>query len=274
MRPRRGRDPRGGRGGRGARGAPGPGGRWAGPWARTLERMRMGRRAQGGLHDARTGRVTGWEARGAEVLATVQGDGPEAFQVRFSLAPLSLAQWDSVIEAVARRPDFTARLLDGVMPYRIEDAFREARAPLFPAGGRDVRASCTCPEGGIGCRHVAALHYVLGDAVEQDPFLLFQLRGRDQEQVAHALRAATAPSAAPAGVAPDADALTADPVTFWKAGPRPNGLRADAAEPAPPGSTLRRLGPPPVGDDAEAVEAVLRRAWATAAAAAARRLRR
>jgi uncharacterized Zn finger protein len=37
---------------------------------------------------------------------------------------------------------------------------------------------------------VAATHYVLGEALDRDPFLLFELRGRSKEQVLAALRAA------------------------------------------------------------------------------------
>src|SRR6185503_13205308 len=50
--------------------------------------------------------------------------------------------------------------------------------------------SCSCPDWGDPCKHVAATHYVLGEALDRDPFLLFELRGRTKRQVMDALRAA------------------------------------------------------------------------------------
>jgi uncharacterized Zn finger protein len=35
---------------------------------------------------------------------------------------------------------------------------------------------------------VAATHFILGERFDEDPFLLFRLRGRSQEQILHALR--------------------------------------------------------------------------------------
>lgn len=38
------------------------------------------------------------------------------------------------------------------------------------------------------CKHIAATHYVLGERFDEDPFLIFRLRGRTQEQVMQELR--------------------------------------------------------------------------------------
>jgi uncharacterized Zn finger protein len=44
---------------------------------------------------------------------------------------------------------------------------------------------------------VAATHYVLGEALDADPFLLFELRGRDKARVLAGIRAARAGAATP-----------------------------------------------------------------------------
>ncbi|MFZ5819722.1 MAG: hypothetical protein ACOYYJ_07460, partial [Chloroflexota bacterium] len=38
------------------------------------------------------------------------------------------------------------------------------------------------------CKHIAATHYILGERFDEDPFLIFRLRGRTQEQVMQELR--------------------------------------------------------------------------------------
>ncbi|MBT3714575.1 MAG: hypothetical protein HOG15_14605, partial [Anaerolineae bacterium] len=38
------------------------------------------------------------------------------------------------------------------------------------------------------CKHIAAAHYILGERFDEDPFLIFRLRGRTQDEVMSALR--------------------------------------------------------------------------------------
>jgi uncharacterized Zn finger protein len=78
------------------------------------------------------------------------------------------------------------------MPREIDEAFQSAGASLFPRKRDDLRTDCDCPDYGDPCKHIAAVHYVLGDALDRDPFLLFELRGRTREQVLSALGEARA----------------------------------------------------------------------------------
>ena len=91
---------------------------------------------------------------------------------------------------MAREARFSAALLAGEMPQGVDAAFAAARASLFPSKADDLEATCTCPDWASPCKHVAAVHYMLGEAFDRDPFLLFELRGREKRQVIEALRAA------------------------------------------------------------------------------------
>jgi uncharacterized Zn finger protein len=51
-----------------------------------------------------------------------------------------------------------------------------------------LTTDCSCPDWANPCKHVAATHYILGDRFDEDPFLLFRLRGRSQEQILQAMR--------------------------------------------------------------------------------------
>ena len=91
---------------------------------------------------------------------------------------------------MAAEARFSAELLAGQMPQAIDEAFLGGGVSLFPRTRADLRTSCSCPDWGDPCKHVAATHYVLGDALDRDPFLLFELRGRTKAQVLDALRLA------------------------------------------------------------------------------------
>jgi uncharacterized Zn finger protein len=73
------------------------------------------------------------------------------------------------------------------LPEEIDRAFQSARSSLFPTQERDLRTECSCPDWANPCKHVAAVHYVLGSAFDRDPFLLFELRGRKKDAVLDAL---------------------------------------------------------------------------------------
>lgn len=167
---------------------------WGQRWIEVLERMSLAysnRLARGKTY-ARAGRVHDLTVKAGEVSAKVTGSRITPYRVRITLATLPAAAWNKAIVAMAGKAQFAAELLAGQMPQDIDTAFREAGASAFPTAEADLQTSCSCPDVANPCKHVAATHYVLGEALDRDPFLLFELRGRTREQVLEALRAARA----------------------------------------------------------------------------------
>lgn len=160
--------------------------RWIGALAAVL-RGDAGRLARGKTY-ARAGRTHDLVVAGGMVTARVTGSRPTPYRVTIELAQLSEAVWTRAISAMVAKAQFSAELLAGQMPAEIDEAF--AGTSLFPQQRADLVTSCSCPDWGDPCKHVAAAHYVLGEALDRDPFLLFELRGRTKEQVLAALRAA------------------------------------------------------------------------------------
>lgn len=223
---------------------------WGARWMEALHeqgRDVSSRLARGRTY-ARAGRVHELQVVGSEVHARVQGT--RSYRVTLTLDPLGPAKWQKVIALLAARAEFAAALLAGEMPRDVEDAFRAANARLFP-GAEDLELTCNCPDLAHPCKHIAALHHVLAEAFDRDPFLLFELRGRPRKRLLDELRGARAVSAA--DTANEARAATRDalpcepldPTTYdaWRGGaPR---LTIHPAPPARSGALLRQLGDPP-----------------------------
>lgn len=74
------------------------------------------------------------------------------------------------------------------MPQDIEQAFENAKASLFPAKRGDLITDCSYPDYSKPCKHLAAAHYILGGRFDEDPLLVFRIRGRTQEQMMQELR--------------------------------------------------------------------------------------
>ncbi len=74
------------------------------------------------------------------------------------------------------------------MPQDIEDVFAANGLRLFPFSLDNVHSHCSCPDKANPCKHIGAVYYMLGDRFSEDPIVLFQLRGRTQEQIITTLR--------------------------------------------------------------------------------------
>jgi uncharacterized Zn finger protein len=241
--------------------------RWVGALARFgghyVARLRRGRGY------ARQGRVHDLDVSAGTVTASVTGSRPTPYRVTLSLRPLADGAWERALLAMAAKARFAAALLGGEMPRGIDQAFAAAGASLFPARSADLRAACTCPDDANPCKHIAAVHYVLAEAFDRDPFLLFELRGRSREAVMAALQAARSE---PRGRRPDrvrsVDPGRVDPAAYDAFRAPVDDLRFRISEPAAPGAVLRQLGPPPGWrldtDLADLVQAAVSRAAARA----------
>jgi uncharacterized Zn finger protein len=165
---------------------------WGQRWIEALENVLRGdsaRLARGRTY-ARAGRTHDLVVKGGKVTAKVTGSRATPYQITIALTELSAPAWEKAIDGLAKKAQFSAELLAGRMPQAIDEAFVEAGVSLFPKQRSDLTTTCSCPDWGDPCKHVAATHYVLGEALDRDPFLLFELRGRTKDQVLGALRAA------------------------------------------------------------------------------------
>lgn len=230
---------------------------WAKRWIAALEQFGWGSRLQRGRSYARQGQVLSIDFAGAKIKAKVQGSRARPYDVTIQMRAISDAQWEQVIDALAQQAIFAAKLLAGEMPQDIEMAFDAARVPLFPRAVRDIDTACSCPDFANPCKHIAAVYYLLGERFDEDPFLIFQARGRTRDQIVDALRArraaaAEAPELVMAAPAAEAAPPLADLLeTFYAAGPDLATIGPSVAAPAIEAALLRRLGPAPAGADAD-----------------------
>jgi uncharacterized Zn finger protein len=221
---------------------------WATRWIAALEQLLTPGRLGRGRSYARKGQVLSIQESKGQIVAKVQGSRATPYKVTLKLDPLSDAQWNQVIEAMAGQALFAAQLLAGEMPQAIEETFEAAGVSLFPETETELITNCTCPDWSNPCKHVAAVHFILGERFDEDPFLLFRLRGRSQEQILEALRARRIEGAeTPEEAGEEAEHVTplAEQVDrFWEMGAPLAHFNTQLKPPLTPLSTLKRLGQP------------------------------
>ena len=162
---------------------------WGHRWIAALEHTsrdvvaRLGR----GRAYARDGHVHDLHIKSGVVTALVSDDELENYAVTLKLDVFDAKTWNQIIMSMHQQAIFVAQLLNGEMPKEINTLFRACGKSLFPVNSHDIDSDCGCEDWANPCKHVAATHYVLGEALDTDPFLLFELRGRTKEQVLAAL---------------------------------------------------------------------------------------
>jgi uncharacterized Zn finger protein len=243
---------------------------WAGRWIAALERICNEGRLSRGRSYARSGQVLKLEVGSKGVAAEVLGNRPKPYKVTIHFRALSDAEWERVIDALARQALYAAKLLSGEMPETIEQVFAAADTTLLPASESDLTTDCSCPDWSNPCKHVAAVYYLLGERFDDDPFLMFSLRGRSKEQLLSALRTARGSAAvdpsevAPEGVGYEAAApLPKEPAAFWSRTPVGASLNLAFEEPAVHALAVKCLGPAPFPADAAELEAQMEQLYAT-----------
>lgn len=207
---------------------------WSRRFLEVLESFALGTRLTRGRHYARRGQVLSLEVGPGEVRAMVQGSRRAPYRVSIALPVFTELVWTKVEIALAEQAIHSARLLAGEMPHDLEEEFARAGAALFPQRAGDLTQRCSCPDGAVPCKHLAATFYLLAEHFDDDPFAILLWRGRRRDVLLARLRelrggdpgAAAAPATRPAD-GPGVGALMAlaDLVpgenNFWDAPPIP-----------------------------------------------------
>ncbi|MEU4130282.1 SWIM zinc finger family protein [Streptomyces wuyuanensis] len=169
---------------------------WGNAWVDALEDTALdpNRLVRGRAYAGR-GHVDAITVTPGRVVAYVHGSRPRPYRAEIRLRTLGEDAWERLLDAAAARPDHIAALLDKDVPHAL------AAADLLPAPG-DLVPDCSCPDDGFPCKHAAALCYQTARILDEDPFVLFLMRGRgEQEILAELTRRNAARSAAERGAA-------------------------------------------------------------------------
>jgi uncharacterized Zn finger protein len=197
---------------------------WSRRFLAVLESFALGTRLTRGRTYARAGQVLSLNIAPGAVTASVQGSRPEPYRVTIGLAPFPELGWARIEIILAEQALYSARLLAGELPPDLEEVFAGAGFPLFPAAVHDLDMLCSCPDGAVPCKHLAATFYLLAEAFDADPFQILHWRGRPREALLDRLRILRT------GLDPADDDPFSDGVVLGVPPPVPAADRADRAD--------------------------------------------
>lgn len=150
-----------------------------GPWARALALAVVGdERSAEAVRGAELARGAAARALRIElgaVFAEVDDDG-ESCEVSLLVARVPVGIWSAMTRFARTRASLQPGVEGSVQSTQLEQLMTEDWGePLVP-GAEAIARACTCTADG-DCEHVAAVGYVLADAVDGDPARLLRWRG-------------------------------------------------------------------------------------------------
>jgi uncharacterized Zn finger protein len=217
-------------------------------WSDTLDAagQRLASRIARGRTLARGGRVRElWFAPG---MANAEVVDREHHQVSYRIPTFDETTWQEAHDVLLGNLQHIAHLLEGGMSRAFVEELASRGTSLLPKPS-ELHGDCSCGDYVLPCVHMCAVHTVLADALEGEPFLLLTLRGRPREQVIATLRRAWGDEQAWTPAQVQNEEPPPGPEVDWFESPaKPQGISFAFAPAEVEASGLRALGPPP-GDD-------------------------
>jgi uncharacterized Zn finger protein len=154
---------------------------WGKAWCENLERYSdFANRLPRGRTYVRNGSVIDLQIASGGVTAFVSGS--TVYEVRVDVAAVPKARWRAICRDCTGAIDSLVELLQGRLSASVMTRICEPRTGLFPAPN-EISFRCSCPDWAWMCKHVAAVLYGIGARLDNQPDLLFLLRGVNQQDL-------------------------------------------------------------------------------------------
>ncbi|MGB3692009.1 MAG: SWIM zinc finger family protein [Spirulinaceae cyanobacterium] len=164
---------------------------WGDRFIKALEEFSESNRLQRGRSYASGGKVKSFEIQENSITAKVRGSvnpyfgvyKEPTYNISIQIKPIPKTKWQQAIKKLSSKASVVSRLLLNEVPENIEDTFAELGLNLLPHSRKDFQTSCSCPDYANPCKHIAGVYYLVASQLDQDPFLLFELRGIPKKEL-------------------------------------------------------------------------------------------
>ena len=156
---------------------------WGRAWCQNLDRYAdYDNRLPRGKTYVRKGAVRDLRIEEGVIRGRVQGSRPHPYKVEIHVKPLPDEKVKRIEETCSEKFESMDQFLKGEFPKEFQDFFTATDLGLFPSI-REIAFGCSCPDWAVICKHVASVIYGVGRKLDDDPLLLFRLRGVDTDRL-------------------------------------------------------------------------------------------
>lgn len=150
---------------------------WGQAWCDNLESYSdYANRLPRGRTYARNGSVVDLQISHGEIEAIVGGS--DVYEVSIYIETLTPEQWTDLKAECSQSISSLIDLLQGKFDTGVMQRLAHPTRGLFPRP-KEILMRCSCPDGAVLCKHVAAVLYGVGSRLDTAPEMLFLLRNVD-----------------------------------------------------------------------------------------------
>ena len=154
---------------------------WGKKWCEHLETFSdFSNRLPRGRTYVRNGSVCHLEIKEGCIKAMVSGSS--LYNVKVKISTLGKSKWKTIKDKCSGQIGSLLELLKGKLSDHVMKVVADHKEGLFPNEG-EIHFSCDCPDWADMCKHVAAVFYGIGSRLDEQPNLLFLLRGVDADEL-------------------------------------------------------------------------------------------
>jgi uncharacterized Zn finger protein len=154
---------------------------WGKAWCDNLESYSdFENRLPRGRTYVRNGSVIDLQISAGKVEALVSGS--EIYQVKIQIDKLNARDWQAITRDCSQAVDSLLDLLQGRLSKGVMQRLTRQKDGLFPSP-KEIKINCSCPDWAWLCKHAAAVLYGVGSRLDEEPELLFTLRGVDHQEL-------------------------------------------------------------------------------------------
>ena len=152
---------------------------WGEKWLATFNNIDYGNRLPRGRSYANKGSASDIKIVGSTVTAKVQGSRRSPYKIKIDLESFSSDTIKKINNIAVNSPIIAAKLISRQLPESLFTALSDAKIKLFPTSWHDVKATCSCPDWAVPCKHIAAVIYLIAAEIDKNPFVIFELHNCD-----------------------------------------------------------------------------------------------
>jgi uncharacterized Zn finger protein len=154
---------------------------WGQAWCKHIETLSdLATRLPRGKTYVRNESILDLQVRKGLITAMVMG--AELYSIRVKIAPLTPGQWQKIKRKTAGQIGSMVELLSGRLSDSVMQSVTGSAEGLFPKSGQ-IEMECSCEDSAEMCKHLAAVLYGVGCRLDEEPDLLFKLRGVDHREL-------------------------------------------------------------------------------------------
>ena len=160
---------------------------WSVKFLEAMDYFESDSRITQGKNYAKKGQVYDLQVCKGIITAKVQCTKAKPFSVKIEFRTFTNEEWFQLFSEMVAKASFAAELLLGKIPLDIQRISTKLNLSFFPKIKDDIKAACNCPDWANPCKHIAAVYYIFADIINNEPALLFKIRGKAINEITEIL---------------------------------------------------------------------------------------